>query len=864
MSTIKEIWCMPHSHLDVGYTHPQPLLLELQSEYIDQAIDICLRTADYPEESRFCWTIEANYVLKRWMETAEPERISLLKELIREKRICVTAFPMHTTPGCDLNEMVHMVAGLDALREETGADIKVAINHDVNGEPWTLGQVMLDSGVDFYLTGINIHFGGIPFARPASFLWEQSDGRKLRSFIGEHYSLFSQFMFTQEHSTERMQEGVEEYVTRLTKNGYQKDFAFLTATNPPLYDNNCPDLELPDLIRKYNEEGHEQKIRIVTADMLREKIMQEAEESLPVHRGDWTDYWNFGSASTARETRVSRLAKQALQEAEVIECFNGEAKPQYRRVKEEAYRNSLLFDEHTWGASQSVKEPDSPETYSQLVHKVEMAYKAADLAGYALSHQMEKLCDNPHQSNGLEGIVVVNASDSVQTTEVTYPESYGEDFRQLSALRSKSYVPYLNNSEEMLSGELLTLQPFSYRVLPFEELKERKKESDDKAQAYSVENDGIKTPYYEVGIDEKGGIRRLTTLQTGQQILNEESEYGLFDPVRETIDETKNPAVRATLFPRDVELGNRSISQWNHDWKSLHTAAVCTDRKILREQYRVTLVRELTLPGTEKMEQKITFYTYKPEIDMTVKFIKQPVYEPESLYFTVPLKMKEGWECSYDTAGEIVRLDEEQMGNVCRDWVTVDSGISIHEPGCCVSLFCPDAPMVQPGGFFFGRESHRIARKENPLLLAWALNNYWDTNFMANQSGRMEFSYQLTCSDRFEAKAFLEEGIRSKKPCLIGVAVSAQAKEEAFLSATGETKVLHVYPAAEKDAMNVLLKNPCDREDTCTLEFPLFEIAEAEIVTPQEKTIETVGTENHRVCVKVPARSFKLVRIKKK
>ena len=67
---ITEILFVHHSHTDIGYTHPQPVVMELHRRFIDEALDIAERTADYPDDSRFRWTCEVTGITLDWWKNA--------------------------------------------------------------------------------------------------------------------------------------------------------------------------------------------------------------------------------------------------------------------------------------------------------------------------------------------------------------------------------------------------------------------------------------------------------------------------------------------------------------------------------------------------------------------------------------------------------------------------------------------------------------------------------------------------------------------------------------------------------------------------------------------------------------------------
>jgi len=90
----------------------------------------------------------------------------------------------------------------------------------------------------------------------------------------------------------------------------------------------------------------------------------------------------------------------------------------------------------------------------------------------------------------------------------------------------------------------------------------------------------------------------------------------------------------------------------------------------------------------------------------------------------------------------------------------------LYTEGWGATLFCPDAPMVMAGDFHFGPPLDAVPRTENPLLLAWPLNNYWNTNFPRSQPGPIRLRYGLLTHGTFDAGEASRQAISFAQPII--------------------------------------------------------------------------------------------------
>jgi hypothetical protein len=267
---VKEILVLHHSHFDLGYTHSQPVLWELQREFIDGAVELLEETNDWPEISQPRWTIEVTAQLLKWLETATETEVDRFREYAQQQRIGISAMLCNTTPLCNTEQLIRQLCPAKKLRELFGVAVNTLNQHDVNGVPWPMVDIMLDSGIELLIMAVNPHLGAYSAERPSVFRWRGPSGRFIKVMNGAHYTMFDQLLKTHKNDLTEMNHGLQDYLNFLEKKQYPYDFIYLTATNAPVcYDNSPPNFEVSRLIRRWNDEGRSPVIRYVTPESQR-------------------------------------------------------------------------------------------------------------------------------------------------------------------------------------------------------------------------------------------------------------------------------------------------------------------------------------------------------------------------------------------------------------------------------------------------------------------------------------------------------------------------------------------------------------------------------------------------------------------
>jgi hypothetical protein len=96
-----------------------------------------------------------------------------------------------------------------------------------------------------------------------------------------------------------------------------------------------------------------------TTDKLFEEFEKKYGNSHTGSKRDITPYWEDGAASTAYEEGKNRINSLRLQQITTLYSIL-DAKKYNATGFYEAWKNILLFHEHTWGAYNSISEPDIP------------------------------------------------------------------------------------------------------------------------------------------------------------------------------------------------------------------------------------------------------------------------------------------------------------------------------------------------------------------------------------------------------------------------------------------------------------------------------------------------------------------------
>ena len=723
-----------HTHTDIGYTRSQIEILAEHLRYIDYALDYCDATDDYPDAAKFRWTCEISWAVSEYLKCRPAEQIARLKQRVKEGRIELATMYLNFDELPDEQTLAASLAPLKQFRE-AGMRAELAMQDDVNGIGWCFSEYFADAGVKYLNMGTHGHRALICFDKPTVFWWQSPSGKKVLAYRAEHYN---QGNFFGVHTDDfgQFETRVLEYLGQLEAKDYPYDIC--AAQHSGYFtDNAPPSTKSCEMVRRWNEKYEWPKLRTAVATEFIKTVESDYADRIQTIRGAWPDWWTDGFASGAREAAVSRITHSniiANQAGLSFAKMLGAELPEGMNERIDGINNALLFyDEHTFGYSESVRDPYGLETWEQRSLKQSYAWEAYRYAGLLGENTMGLLQSFVPKANvpsiavfntlnwSYSGIAKVYIDHQILPKEKAFrivDEAGHEIPAQAGESRSDGTYWCLYVKDVPALGYA------RYRVEVLDEPRPAVVAADKLADK-RVENE-----WYTIDFDpSRGTIHQLYDKALGKPLLSADAEWEMGEFIYEIID-SRHPMEKYTA-PQFLRRRPERIRFERYE------------KGPIWDTYRF---RGETVAGREPNNLMVEYRVYNVEkkIEVVYRLRKKAVTDPEAIYIAFPYEVEAG-KIHLDVPGGNIEAGVDQIPGSSNDWYTVQNFATARSERSQVVMGSPEIPLMQFGAINTGRyEAGAVPQSTN--MYSWPMNNYWVTNFNADQMGELQWSYFITSS----------------------------------------------------------------------------------------------------------------------
>lgn len=726
----RDIHLVHHSHNDIGYSHLQAEVETIQNNNIYKALELIDRTRDYPEGSRFVWNVESLWAVENILGIASEVDKQRFIAAVKAGSIALSANYANILTGlCTPEEMHWIVEYADSLRKWYELPITMAMQTDIPGMSWSMVDAYAAHGIRHLSQGPN-YIPDMPDGgdRIGSTLREQGDkpywwkGTTGRDSIlvwtaGQGYGGWHGF--TPGAIKERGTRKIAAYMNDLAAKGYPYDMVQWRYNI--VSDNGPVDSTLSDFVREWNEKYISPRLIIANAGDMMQEFEEKYGKDIPTWSGDFTPYWEDGAYSTAKEEGEVRVLSARL--SNLIDAAKILGKPIDPHLLYRAKRSIVMWHEHTWGAWCSISDPDAHFTTDQW--RVKKAF--ADSAGWYVDEIERQSHTDGRPSDSL---AVLN---TLPWWRHNYVEFGGSSLRDSDE--------FMNDADHIMSSA------FIYR-----------------------HTDGSVGFCAKCPPDARVNFSPSSDSQFSHcKLWFTKDRFEPFSGVYRINHKTYTPTITASIqWLRVFGNSSDSISSGGVSSESVdENSGYLTDR----------WSAHLAFPETEGIQVVATDH-YPEEYHLRYSIQKNPVRDKESHHLALPFNIPNA-TVRIGIGDTCISPESGRIPGSNNDFFCAQRWIDVSNDSMGVTIVCPQGAIWEIGEMVDERKVNPGKGTNPELYKAWkteahssstiylyALNNYWHTNFKADQEGPITFDIYLKMHGPFKLEEARRFGLEMTRPLI--------------------------------------------------------------------------------------------------